>query len=227
MIYCPIYLIWPCQFIKTSHCYFTKRAPQCQLRTPLTTPSSRNQHSGTPDKSAPSPNPTRTSKSALPSLQHSTNKSSGPWTNSIQPIWIAGKVMSHPSEHKAILNILERIERETGWGTSWRREDLKAWWGDCDDWVITTKVSNTTQDFCWSTDSRELASRVGATGKWIMLSKSERHLTRDRLQTGLLSRVRLSEERFEVWTTWNGKNFDVEITMRSDRNRWAESRVEG
>lgn len=41
--------------------------------------------------------------------------------------------MSHPSEHKAILHIYERIERETGWVTSWRREDLKAWWGDSDD----------------------------------------------------------------------------------------------
>ncbi|KAH9214929.1 fungal-specific transcription factor domain-containing protein [Leptodontidium sp. 2 PMI_412] len=62
-----------------------------------------------------------------------SNTHHGAWTNSIQPIWIAGKVMSHPSEHEAILNILERIERETGWVTSWRREDLKAWWGDCDD----------------------------------------------------------------------------------------------
>jgi hypothetical protein len=40
--------------------------------------------------------------------------------------------MSHASEHRAILNVLERIERETGWVTSWRREDLKAWWGDGD-----------------------------------------------------------------------------------------------
>ncbi|CZR69756.1 related to regulatory protein for the arginine catabolic pathway [Phialocephala subalpina] len=62
-----------------------------------------------------------------------SNTHHGAWTNSIQPIWIAGKVMSHPSEHKAILNIYERIERETGWVTSWRREDLKAWWGDSDD----------------------------------------------------------------------------------------------
>ncbi|KAM3157340.1 hypothetical protein ABEW05_002099 [Botrytis cinerea] len=62
-----------------------------------------------------------------------SNTHHGAWTNSIQPIWIAGKVMSHPSEHRAILDILERIEQETGWVTSWRREDLKAWWGDYDD----------------------------------------------------------------------------------------------
>lgn len=59
-----------------------------------------------------------------------SNTHHGAWTNSIQPIWIAGKVMSHPSEHRAILNILERIQRETGWVTTWRREDLKNWWGD-------------------------------------------------------------------------------------------------
>jgi hypothetical protein len=62
-----------------------------------------------------------------------SNTHHGAWTNSVQPIWIAGKVMSHPSEHRAILNILERIECETGWVTSWRREDLKSWWGDSDE----------------------------------------------------------------------------------------------
>ncbi|KAL3418409.1 Transcriptional regulatory protein moc3-like protein 5 [Phlyctema vagabunda] len=62
-----------------------------------------------------------------------SNTHHGAWTNSIQPIWLAGKVMSHPSEHLAILNILEMIERETGWATAWRREDLKSWWGDSDD----------------------------------------------------------------------------------------------
>ncbi|KAF7929179.1 uncharacterized protein EAE98_005098 [Botrytis deweyae] len=61
-----------------------------------------------------------------------SNTHHGAWTNSIQPLWIAGKVMSHPSEHRAILDILKRIEQETGWVTSWRREDLKAWWGDYD-----------------------------------------------------------------------------------------------
>ncbi|KAF2807373.1 NAD(P)-binding protein [Mytilinidion resinicola] len=43
----------------------------------------------------------------------------------IQPLWIAGQVMSHPSEHKAILEVYERIEHETGWGTKWRMDDLK------------------------------------------------------------------------------------------------------
>lgn len=52
------------------------------------------------------------------------------WTNCIQPLWFAGQVMSHPAEHRAILEIFERIERETGWGTRWRADDLREYWGD-------------------------------------------------------------------------------------------------
>ena len=57
---------------------------------------------------------------------------SGCWTNALQPLWIAGKVMSHYSEHTAIVDTLIRIERETGWATAWRVEDLKDFWGDYD-----------------------------------------------------------------------------------------------
>ena len=59
-----------------------------------------------------------------------SNHHHGAWTNSIQPLWIAGQWMSHPSEQKAILELLARIEKETGWGTKWRAEDLKEFWGD-------------------------------------------------------------------------------------------------
>lgn len=41
--------------------------------------------------------------------------------------------MSHPSEHRAILRILDRIEKEVGWDTKWRADDLKEYWGDLDD----------------------------------------------------------------------------------------------
>ncbi|CAI7628019.1 unnamed protein product [Penicillium crustosum] len=58
---------------------------------------------------------------------------SGCWTNALQPLWIAGKAMSHHSEHTAIVQILVRIERETGWATSWRVEDLKEVWGEYDE----------------------------------------------------------------------------------------------
>lgn len=40
--------------------------------------------------------------------------------------------MSHYSEHMAIVETLIRIERETGWATAWRVEDLKDLWGDYD-----------------------------------------------------------------------------------------------
>ncbi|KAJ5301063.1 uncharacterized protein N7443_006065 [Penicillium atrosanguineum] len=61
-----------------------------------------------------------------------SNAHHGCWTNALQPLWIAGKVMSHYSEHGAIVETLIRIERETGWATAWRVEDLKDLWGDYD-----------------------------------------------------------------------------------------------
>ncbi|OLN98063.1 Transcriptional regulatory protein moc3-like protein 5 [Colletotrichum chlorophyti] len=62
-----------------------------------------------------------------------TNHHHGAWTNSVQPLWIAGRCMSHPAEHRAILELLEKIERESGWGTKWRADDLKEFWGDLGD----------------------------------------------------------------------------------------------
>lgn len=59
-----------------------------------------------------------------------SNDHHGAWTNGVQPLRIAGRCMSHPSEHKAILELFERIERETGWVTRWTAEDLKDYWGD-------------------------------------------------------------------------------------------------
>lgn len=61
-----------------------------------------------------------------------SNDHHGAWTNCIQPLWIAGQWMSHPSEHRAILELLERIETECGWSTKWRADDLKDFWGDLD-----------------------------------------------------------------------------------------------
>ncbi|KAK1993689.1 hypothetical protein LX36DRAFT_729272 [Colletotrichum falcatum] len=62
-----------------------------------------------------------------------TNHHHGAWTNSVQPLWIAGRCMSHPAEHRAILGLLEKIERESGWCTKWRADDLKDFWGDLGD----------------------------------------------------------------------------------------------
>lgn len=59
-----------------------------------------------------------------------SNRDHAAWTNSVQPLWVAGQHMSHPTEHAAILDIYARIERETGWKTRWRAEDLREFWGD-------------------------------------------------------------------------------------------------
>jgi hypothetical protein len=61
------------------------------------------------------------------------NTHHGCWTNCVQPLWIAGQVMSHHAEHRAILDIYQRIEDETGWGANWRAEDLKSHWAQLDD----------------------------------------------------------------------------------------------
>ncbi|CAG8889573.1 unnamed protein product [Penicillium egyptiacum] len=61
-----------------------------------------------------------------------SNTHHGCWTNALQPLWIAGKAMSHYSEHTAIVETLVKIERETGWATAWRVEDLKEFWGEYD-----------------------------------------------------------------------------------------------
>ncbi|KAH7095737.1 putative C6 transcription factor [Paraphoma chrysanthemicola] len=57
-----------------------------------------------------------------------SNHHHGARLNSIQPLWIAGQWMSHESEQEAILDLYEMIEKETGWGTKWRAEDLKEFW---------------------------------------------------------------------------------------------------
>ncbi|KAL9069061.1 MAG: hypothetical protein Q9157_006290 [Trypethelium eluteriae] len=49
-----------------------------------------------------------------------------------RPLWLAGQVMSHPAEHRAILELYERIEQETGFGAKWRAQDLKELWGELD-----------------------------------------------------------------------------------------------
>ena len=83
-----------------------------------------------------SPNPSRVPPRSI--LWHArqicgislTNHHHGAWTNSIQPLWIAGRCMSHISEHRIILALLRRIQRESGWAAQWRADDLVEVWGD-------------------------------------------------------------------------------------------------
>ena len=58
-----------------------------------------------------------------------SNPHPGSMVNSIQPLFTAGRLMSHASERKKIAELLQSIERETGWAALWRLRDLEAEWG--------------------------------------------------------------------------------------------------
>lgn len=58
-----------------------------------------------------------------------TNPHQGCLNNAIQPLWLAGRLLSHHVEHKIVVRLIRDIEATTGWGTSWRIPDLEAAWG--------------------------------------------------------------------------------------------------
>lgn len=58
-----------------------------------------------------------------------TNSHLGSLVNAIQPLFIAGKHLSHFNEHLAVGRLLERIDKSTGWGALWRLRDLESIWG--------------------------------------------------------------------------------------------------
>ncbi|GES59329.1 C6 transcription factor [Aspergillus terreus] len=58
-----------------------------------------------------------------------TNPHQGCLNNAIQPLWIAGRLFSHASEHEEIVKLIRDIEANTGWGTCWRIHDLEVSWG--------------------------------------------------------------------------------------------------
>lgn len=57
------------------------------------------------------------------------NPHQGCLNNAIQPLWIAGRLFSHVSEHEVIVNLINNIEAGTGWGVCWRIKDLESAWG--------------------------------------------------------------------------------------------------
>ena len=57
------------------------------------------------------------------------NPHPGSMVNSIQPLFTAGRLMSHACERQKIAQLLQSIERETGWAALWRLRDLEAEWG--------------------------------------------------------------------------------------------------
>lgn len=57
------------------------------------------------------------------------NPHQGCLNNAIQPLWIAGQLFSHRTEHRQIIQLIRDIEAETGWGLCWRIRDLEIAWG--------------------------------------------------------------------------------------------------
>lgn len=53
---------------------------------------------------------------------------SGCWNNALQPLYIAGKHLSGEDEHEIILNLLNKIEKTTGWQMNFRAKDLVKFW---------------------------------------------------------------------------------------------------
>lgn len=58
-----------------------------------------------------------------------TNPHPGCLNNAIQPLWVAGRLLSHESEHVSVAKLIRSIETMTGWATAWRIADLEAEWG--------------------------------------------------------------------------------------------------
>ncbi|KAJ5232867.1 hypothetical protein N7468_005823 [Penicillium chermesinum] len=58
-----------------------------------------------------------------------TNPHSGNLINAIQPLYIAGKLLSHHSEHIEVARLFKTVEETTGWGALWRLRDLERAWG--------------------------------------------------------------------------------------------------
>lgn len=57
------------------------------------------------------------------------NPHQGCINNAVQPLWLAGRLLSHHSEHEIVVKMLWNIEATTGWGSCWRIPDLESTWG--------------------------------------------------------------------------------------------------
>lgn len=58
-----------------------------------------------------------------------TNPHSANLINAIQPLYVAGKLLSHRSEHLSVARLFKIIDKTTGWGAMWRLKDLERVWG--------------------------------------------------------------------------------------------------
>ncbi|PVH98826.1 hypothetical protein DM02DRAFT_615501 [Periconia macrospinosa] len=57
------------------------------------------------------------------------NPHEGCLNNAIQPLWIAGRLLSHSSEQAVVVKTIRQIEAMTGWTAVWRVRDLEQVWG--------------------------------------------------------------------------------------------------
>jgi hypothetical protein len=57
------------------------------------------------------------------------NPHEGCLNNAIQPLWIAGRLLSHTSEQALVVKTIRHIEAMTGWTACWRVRDLENVWG--------------------------------------------------------------------------------------------------
>lgn len=57
------------------------------------------------------------------------NPHEGCLNNAIQPLWIAGRLLSHTSEQALVVKTIRQIEAMTGWTACWRVRDLENVWG--------------------------------------------------------------------------------------------------
>lgn len=57
------------------------------------------------------------------------NPHEGCLNNAIQPLWIAGRLLSHSSEQALVVKTIRHIELLTGWTATWRIRDLESTWG--------------------------------------------------------------------------------------------------
>lgn len=58
-----------------------------------------------------------------------TNPHRASLINAIQPLYLAGKLLTHTAEHIAVGKLFKIIEETTGWGALWRLRDLEIAWG--------------------------------------------------------------------------------------------------
>ncbi|KFZ11549.1 hypothetical protein V502_07500, partial [Pseudogymnoascus sp. VKM F-4520 (FW-2644)] len=88
-----------------------------------------------------------------PSMPHCANL-----INAIQPLFIAGKLLSHRSEHLSVARLFKIIDKTTGWGAMWRLKDLERVWGYDPGEIISAMSRNGWDDY----DDRQGFLRISA-----------------------------------------------------------------